>query len=169
MQHWPNLAGRDKFYGDPRGKNGAASVKWEAENLVNVKAPWDMWTAWETSAGNRTKIGKGVRVHRNVAASLARVFDAIWKASGESQAVIDSWGMHLLGGGYTFRLQRGGATLSNHSWGCAVDFDPARNGMGDHTPHFSNCPAVLKAFSDEGWRWGGHWSRPDAMHFEAIG
>jgi hypothetical protein len=165
---WPRQSERDTYYGDPRGKNGQPSVQWEIANLVNVPTPWALYTAWTTPAGNRTKIGKGVRVHKKCARSLVRVFEAIWKAARYDQRTIEAWGMHLLGGGYTFRLTRGGSSLSSHSWGCAIDFDPERNQMGDATPNFANVPEVLKAFADEGWEWGGNWSRPDGMHWQAA-
>lgn len=76
--------------------------------------------------------------------------------------------MHLYGGGYNFRLMRRSTRLSLHSWGCAVDFDPARNGFGDTTPHFEHFPAVLNAFANQGWTWGGKWSKPDGMHWQAA-
>lgn len=160
---FPHQSNVIAFYGDPRGRNGQPSKKWEAENLVLVGTPWRMVAAWDTKA-----VIRGVRIHRGCADSLARVFKAIWVAAGKDQATIEKWGMHLLGGGYNFRLMRGSNQLSMHSWGCAVDFDPARNGLGDSTPNFANIPQVLKAFADEGWTWGGRWARPDGMHWQAA-
>ena len=160
---FPHQNNVDAFYGNPRGKLGQPSSKWEKENLVIVKSPWKMVLAWD-----KTTRASGVRVHKKCADSLARVLQAIWLASGKNQATIEKWGMHLLGGGYNFRLMRGSNQLSMHSWGCAVDFDPERNGLGDSTPHFANVPQVLKAFNDEGWTWGGKWTRADGMHWQAA-
>lgn len=100
--------------------------------------------------------------------SLSSVLGAIWDAAGRNQAKINEWGMNLDGGGYNFRLMRGSTRLSMHSWGCAVDFDPARNGFGDSTPNFENYPAVLSAFAAECWTWGGQWTRADGMHWQAA-
>lgn len=164
MTDWPKQVDRNTFYGNPRGANGRVDPKWEANNIVRVEFPWECGVlAWDTN----TRV-KSCRVHRKCADSLKRVFAAIWAASGRNEAKIREWGMHLYGGGFEFRQVRGGSGLSSHSWGCAVDFDPLRNAMGDTTPNFANVPEVIKAFEAEGWECGIHWSRPDAMHFQAA-
>jgi hypothetical protein len=161
-QQWPHQSEVVAFYGNPQGQNGGPSVAWERANLVLVPTPWRLVTSW-----NGAPV-RGVRVHRKCSDSLRQIFSDIWTASGQNQQKIQEWGMHLFGGGYNFRLMKDGRRLSMHSWGCAVDFDPTRNGFGDTTPNFANLPAVLKAFSDEGWTWGGTWTKPDGMHWQAA-
>lgn len=100
--------------------------------------------------------------------SLERVFEAIWLSAEKQQGKIQEWGMHLYGGGQNFRLMREGTRLSMHSWGCAIDFDSARNAFGDTTPNFALIPQVLDAFRTEDWVWGGQWKKPDGMHFQAA-
>jgi hypothetical protein len=163
MPNWPKQSGCDAYYGDPRGKNGQASAKWESANLVKVPVPWKMVASWDPNIPI-----KSIRVHKNCAASLTRIMEVIWRDSDYEQATIAAWGMDKFGGGYNYRLTRGGSWLSMHAYGCAVDFDPARNGMGDRTPYFANCPEVLAAFKSEGWTWGGDWSNPDGMHWQAA-
>jgi hypothetical protein len=153
---WPLQRDCNKFYGNPRGKNGSASAAWESANLTLVKCPWVL--------RYDGKPVKGLRVHKKVAESLQRVLAAIWERVGRKQAEIDRIGMSIYGGGYNFRLMRGGSNLSMHSWGCALDFDPARNGMGDTTPNMDL--RVVEEFEREGWEWGGHWK--DGMHFQAA-
>ncbi len=160
MSIWPKQSQCDAFYGNPRGKNGKASLLWEIANLTLVKPPFKMYFAGQPV--------RGVRVHKKCAASLGRVFEAIWQASGRNQAKIDAWGVSVYGGAYNYRVMRGGNSLSMHSWGCAIDLDPARNGFGDSTPNFANVPAVLNAFKAEGWVWGGKWSKADGMHWQAA-
>lgn len=160
---WPTQAERSEFYGDPTGANGRPSAEWESVNIVRVAFPWEAVLAWD----KRIPVA-GARVHRKCAQSLARVFAEIWRAAGCNQLQIVDWGMDLYGGGYHYRSVRGGKGLSSHSWGCAVDFDPVRNGYGDKTPHFANVPEVLRAFEAEGWTWGGLWSKPDGMHWQAA-
>jgi D-alanyl-D-alanine carboxypeptidase len=96
------------------------------------------------------------------------VLAAVWAAADQREAKIREWGMHLYAGAYNFRPMRGATNLSMHAWGCAVDFDSARNGFGDRTPNFANLPAVLNAFASEGWTWGGQWAKPDGMHWQAA-
>jgi len=163
MSNWPHQSKVDEFYGDPRDDDGGSSAQWEKENIVYVNPPWKLVTAWDGRS-----VTKGVRVHRKCAESLKKVFDSIWTAAGKNEHKIREWGMHLYGGGHSFRLMKGGTRLSMHSYGCAVDFDPARNGFGDTTPNFENYPDVLDAFEKEGWTWGGNWKKPDGMHWQAA-
>jgi hypothetical protein len=160
--HWPQQRDCIAFYGDPRGRNGAASPKWEAANLTRLQPPFRM-----TYAGTPIK---SLRIHRLCAQSLARVLLAIWEAAGRDQKKVDAWGASIYGGAYNFRLMRGGSSLSMHSYGCAIDLDPARNAFHDLSGHFHECPQVVAAFEAEGWTWGGRWAGRscDPMHFQAA-
>lgn len=160
---WPAESQCNAFYGNPRGRDGRASPTWEAANLVLVPVPWRAVASWDASIAIRK-----VRVHRKVADSLTRVLSAIWEASGRNQKAIEEWGCHKIGGAYNFRTQRGASKLSMHAYGCAIDLDPDRNAMGDQAPNFMHIPQVLNAFKAEGWRWGGMFGRPDAMHWQAT-
>jgi len=157
---WPLQSECDAFYGNPRGINGHPSKSWMQANLTRVTPLFRM-----TYAGQPVK---SITIHRKCADSLQRVLDAVWTSSGHNQVLIDSWGMSIFGGSFNYRLMRGLNRLSMHSYGCAIDFDPARNGLGDTTPWLKECPLVLDAFAQEGWVWGGKWSRPDGMHFQAA-
>lgn len=162
MSKWPNQNDVDEFYGNPRGKNGEVSSKWMSENIVRLKTPWKLVTAWDFMPVS------GVRVHKKCSDSLERIFMRIWKAAQEDQQKINEWGMNLYAGGFNFRLMRGSSRLSMHSWGCAIDFDSARNSFGDTTPNFSLILPVLDAFNSEEWAWGGTWEKPDGMHWQAA-
>lgn len=160
MSVWPKQSEVDSFYGNPRGRNGGASTKWESENLTTVLVPFKI--TYDSRPVTR------IRIHKKCADSLLRVLNAIHVAYDKDQRQLDATGITIYGGAYNFRLMRGINRLSMHSWGCAIDFDPARNGLGDSTPNFANHPKILKAFKDEGWTWGGDWSRPDGMHWQAA-
>lgn len=162
-QRWPYQDEVDAFYGDPRGKNGEVDPSWESKNIVYVKTPWKLVTSWDFK-----EITKGVRVHKKCADSLKIIFDAIWQAADKNQSKINEWGMNLYAGGFQFRRMTGSSRLSMHSWGCAIDFDSARNAYSDTTPNFKLIPPVLEAFANEGWIWGGNWSKPDGMHWQAA-
>lgn len=159
---WPLQRDCDTFYGDPRGRDARASSVWEKANLTRIAPPFVM-----TYAGKPIKT---IAIHTRCAASLTRVLAAIWKSAGKDQKIVDVWGASIFAGSYVYRLKRGGSTLSMHSYGCALDLDPARNAFHDETPNFSNAPEVVKAFEDEGWTWGGRWRGRacDGMHFQAA-
>lgn len=159
---WPHQDEVDSFYGDPRGQDGEANPSWERDNIVKVRPPWGIVTAWDFQPVS------GIRLHRECAESLKKILEHIWVGSGRNENKIKEWGMHLYAGGYNFRPMRAGARLSMHSWGCAVDFDSARNAFGSHTPNFKSIPLILDAFANEGWTWGGDWTTPDGMHWQAA-
>lgn len=162
MPYWPKQSDAIQFYGDPRGRNGQASAKWEKENLVLARVPWKIYTSWDKKAMS------GIKMHKKCAESLERVLLSIWNYVERSQRNIAHMGLDLCGGGYSYRVMRGGNTLSMHSYGCAVDFDPARNGYGDDSPYLERFPAVIERFEREGWVWGGRWEKKDGMHFQAA-
>lgn len=172
MTQWPRQSECDAFYGNPRGRNGGHSLAWANANLVSVPVPFAMKTAWAPHHNIRS-----IQIHQKCAPSLRRVLEKIWEASGKNQKKIDEWGASLFGGSFNFRLMRGGSQLSMHSWGCAIDLDPARNGLGDYTPVLTPTHPVALAFKSEGWVHGADWDgdknvmderRPDAMHFQAA-
>lgn len=159
---WPTQSACDTFYGNPRGRNGGPSAAWESANLIRVTPPFVL--------KYMGKPVKTVTVHKKCADSLLRVLNNIWETASFRQSLIDEWGMSTFGGAYNYRLMRGGSRLSMHAYGCALDFDPDRNAMGDTTPKFLDFPWVIRSFEKEGWVWGGRWSGRscDGMHFQAA-
>ncbi|MGC4008861.1 MAG: M15 family metallopeptidase [Pseudomonas sp.] len=169
MIQWPTQAevlSNKSPYGDPRSKDRLRmSPGWEAKNIIYITPPFRMTYAGE--------VVKRIRVHKFCAASLGRVFDDLLAAAkakdtANPQKVLDHWGVSIFGGCVMYRLMRGSNRPSIHSYGAAIDLDPARNGLGDTTPRFAQFPEVLAAFAKEGWMWGGKWSRPDGMHWQAT-
>jgi hypothetical protein len=160
MPQWPHQSECDSFYGNPRGRNGRASPSWEAANLTKIEPPFKLYY-------DKRPV-RTVLIHKKCAESLLRVFESLWKTSGKDQKTIDEWGVSDYGGCYNFRLMRGSGRLSMHAYACAIDLDPSRNGLNDSTPRFAEYPWVIDAFEAEGWVWGGNWSRPDGMHFQAA-
>ena len=75
-----------------------------------------------------------------------------------------------LGGTFVARKIAGTDRASAHSWGIAIDVNPARSdywrwrrGTGwQHGP----AQAIVDAFEAEGFIWGGRWYHFDTMHFE---
>lgn len=159
--NWPTQAQADAFYGDPRGKNGNVNPHWYETNMVWVDVPWKLYYSGKA-------IKSRINVHKKVAGSLSRVLADIWNKAGHSQAQIDAWGMSDFSGSFNYRVKRGGRSLSMHAYGCAIDFDADSNGFGDKTPHFAGAKPVLDAWAAEGWVWGGTWSKPDGMHWQAA-
>ena len=70
--------------------------------------------------------------------------------------------------GYACRNIAGQDIASNHSWGLAVDINPARNPQST-TLRSEIPPAAVKMWEACGFYWGGRYViTKDAMHFEYI-
>lgn len=75
-------------------------------------------------------------------------------------------------GAYYPRFIRGSrSVLSNHSYGTAFDINVPWNGLGQ-TPALVGQPGSVRELvpiaHKWGFYWGGHFSRPDGMHFEVA-
>lgn len=151
MAVWPVQTKCAEYYGTPK----SAAL---ARDLVTIRCPWAL-----TFEG---KAVAGITIHKKCAPSLQRILQAIWDRLGRSQAEIDRIGMSKFSGSYNPRKIAGTNRWSPHAYGCAVDFDSANNWLGDTTPAMDR--RVIEEFEREGWEWGGHWTRPDGMHFQAA-
>lgn len=177
---WPRQSQCDSFYGDPRGGDHA-NKHWEAEHMCYVDCPWLLW--YNMGHGKHVRVPR-VYVHRQVSMSLLKVFASVHAhyttlaaehypdldagaLEQVTQQLMDEHGVSSFGGAFNFRLMRNGHSLSMHSYGIALDFDPDHNPFG-YPGRFKASSPLVMAFEAEGWTWGGRWSKPDAMHFQAA-
>lgn len=67
---------------------------------------------------------------------------------------------------YNCRMTTSGKSWSSHAWAAAVDINPEQNPFTSGKVVTDMPKAFIKAFTDEGFGWGGNWSSSkDAMHF----
>ena len=157
---WPKdtMTAKVAFYGDPRGPHGV-SQSWYSANVVRVTPPFKMTYAGKPIAS--------IAFHKKCAAALSAALGAIWDACDRDQQKIDAAGVSEFGGSFSYRLIRGASAISNHSFAIAIDIAPSGNALGvkkGKMPEF-----VVKAFDEQGFRWGGRYqTRKDWMHFEAV-
>lgn len=106
------------------------------------------------------------RCHRMVVPYVRGALAEV-EASGLA-GLLDRGDFQLAGGCYNPRLNRGGDpgfSLSRHSWGTAIDFNPSSNPYGEEP----TMPIeVVEIFRRWGFSWGGTWTVPDGMHFEWV-
>lgn len=153
---WPLQRNCVAFYGDPMGAG------FEAKNIVRVPVPFKL------KYGSSPK--SSVKAHRKCADILEEWLSEVWRNAERKQWVVDAWGISSFSGDFVVRQKRAGSTLSMHAFGCAWDFDAARNGFKDKTPHFAT-PGIIEnvvvPFEKLGGVWGGRWpNNTDGMHFQ---
>ncbi|MDR0663411.1 MAG: M15 family metallopeptidase [Spirochaetaceae bacterium] len=128
-------------------------------------------------------LGFSVQVHRDIVSPLSRV-EARIEELAKTETEIQDWlgSLHSITG-WNWRNVAGSETRSFHAYGAAVDLlMKARAGMETYwqwtaakgidwrtvpVEKLQNPPAaVIRAFEEEGFIWGGRWRRYDTMHFE---
>lgn len=149
---WPRESEMHDFYG------------MVGHNQVSLELPYVMRLAWDTS-----KTVKAIQCHEKVHDSLGTIFSKVKDHYGSA---ISDLGLDLFGGCLNVRQKKGGKSYSMHSWGIAVDLDPARNQLrwgrdkaqlakSDYDPFWS-------IVEGEGWVSLGREKNYDWMHFQAA-
>lgn len=142
------------FYGNFK-QNG-----WGDHHLTRIKPAFMMYY-------DRRPMTKGILVNIKCADAMLAAFAEIWDACGHAQHAVDVIGASVFGGCYNPRKITGMDRWSNHSWACAIDLDPSRNGF--NTGHGKMDSIVYLAFKRQGALWGGDYAhRTDPMHFEFV-
>lgn len=126
-----------KKYGDP--------------TLEHNMAVWDIPTNLEVGA-----IPKRLYCNKDLIQPLSKALDSLIK----TQCVLE---LKTWDGCFNIRKKRGLSSMSLHSWGIAIDVNAAWNALGKE-PTLS--AGFVKCFTDNGFDWGGTWTRKDGMHFQ---
>lgn len=127
--------------------------------------------------------GLQVSVHKSLAGPLRRI-EARLAAGRKTDPALDRFlrGLDRLEG-YNYRVIAETQTRSNHAYGSAIDVIP--RSYGGKNPYWlwapqekpgwyrsawarrwEPHPAVVRAFEEEGFVWGGKWLLFDTIHFE---
>jgi hypothetical protein len=139
---------------------GEFSVRPAAGDAVLVDPAWrDEWIV----SVDFPLVGV-TRCHRMVVPYIRGALAEV-EALGLAQH-LDRDDFQLAGGCWNARFNRGGDpgfSLSRHSWGTAIDFNPSTNRYGEEP----TLPLeIVEVFRRWGFSWGGTWTVPDGMHFE---
>ena len=143
-----------KIYGKPNQ---------QGSYLTTIKLPYPMRLAWDLN----TSVTK-MRCHKLIADDFINVFNDLLAHYGYDK--IKELGIDLFGGCFNFRQMRGGSDYSRHSWGIAVDLDPARNLLKEtsRTARFARTEykPMIDIFYKHGFVSLGREKNYDYMHFE---
>jgi len=102
------------------------------------------------------QIPKKILCNRDLVMPLSKAFQELIRTGNVNE--LKTWD-----GCFNIRKKRGQSTMSLHSWGIAIDMNAFSNCFGCH-PTLS--PGFVKCFTDNGFDWGGTWSKPDGMHMQ---
>jgi len=152
--HWPlqTQSELQAYYGDV------------GTNQTHVTSPYPLKIAWAPD-----KVITRFSCHKKVAGSISRVLHQVQEHYGNQ---IPDLGLDLWGGCLNVRKMRGGTNWSTHSWGIAIDWDPARNKLRQHsdTANFAKPEYDMwwKFWENEGWVSLGRTRNYDWMHVQAA-
>lgn len=126
------------------------------QNLVTVETP----QLRNLRAGATAKVS----CHKLVAPMFKRFLE-LCEQTGRLKYLLTYEGC------YSPRNTRGSSSLSTHAWGAAFDFNYQWN-MLERTPAKEGSTGslipVVGIAQACGFAWGGHYRRPDGMHFEPF-
>jgi hypothetical protein len=135
----------------------------EGTYLQTINLPYPMRIAWDLD-----KSVTRMRCHKLVADKFLAVFNDLLAHYGYEE--IKRLGIDLYGGCFNFRKMRGGSEYSRHSWGIAIDLDPARNKLKEtaRTARFARpeYKPMIDIFYKHGFVSLGREKNYDYMHFE---
>jgi hypothetical protein len=167
-------------FGVPYTASMALNETWKEANLTTVALPKGMlmYAAWD----NSIKVDH-IYIHRLLADNLSKVLTEIWATArfkvkqahgfdkttgyydGMTRKFLANLGLDQFGGTFNFRAIRGKKALSMHSYGIAIDLDPAHNALGAKVGRMPKW--VVAIFEKHGWFWGGKFKRrKDWQHFQ---
>jgi hypothetical protein len=134
-------------------ENIKVTGNWVSKNIVMTSIPQLI----------NIKGSDKVQFHQIAANQLVKLWKD-WERAGLLPLVL-TWG-----GSYVPRFIRGSrTTLSNHSFGSAFDINVAWNQLGAVPALVGQKGSVrelVQIANQNGFYWGGHFSRKDGMHFE---
>lgn len=160
----PSGITREKMFGSFEYKKiNSSEIRilgtWVQENIVAIEIPQ------LAGVEGASKQGK-VLFHKKAAAQLKAVFDVI-EELGLADRVIS------FAGTFYPRFVRGSSkSLSNHSFGSAIDINAPQNWLNQQPAAVGKKGSLLELvpiFNAFGFYWGGHYTRRlDGMHFEVA-
>lgn len=136
----------------------------DPDNLTSITLLYPMRIAWDL-----TKSVNKIQCHKLIALNLIDVFGDLLSHYGLPE--LQRLGIDLFGGCVNVRLMRGSKTKwSRHSWGIAIDLDPARNGLKTNWAKSQFSKPEYQIMADTFYKHGfinyGKEKNYDSMHFE---
>ena len=133
------------------------------EHQTKLTLPYPLRLSWAPETAVQR-----VTCHAKASEILEKIFSQILEHYGRDASEVHNARMDLFGGCLNVRKVRGGDNWSTHSWGAAIDLDPAHNGLRTHRDQATMPHEIIAIFEAEGWTSMGHARDYDYMHFQAA-
>tara|TARA_R110000803_G_scaffold120875_1_gene188980 strand:- start:186 stop:662 length:477 start_codon:yes stop_codon:yes gene_type:complete len=137
----------------------------DPSNLTTIVPPFPMYLSWDKSK----KISK-ITCHKLISRDLFNALTEILEHYGLER--IKYLGIDIYGGCLNVRKMRGGKKWSTHSWGIAIDLDPANNRLRwkRDKAHFAgeHYDVMFEIFLKHGFHSLGKEKDYDWMHLQAV-
>jgi hypothetical protein len=161
------------MFSNPANSDGTLNEAWEGANIRKI-APPDGWQLFFQGDDGLAPVS-GIRMNRLLedvfVAVLDDIRDHVRQDLGASatddqiRAQLHKLRLDQHGGGFNFRPITGGKSLSLHSFGIAIDWDP------EHNPRRKPLTRTLPnwwydVWKAHGWSDGRHFPTPDPMHVQ---
>lgn len=136
-------------------------------STADLRELWEEWLCHRGSGKfvDQTFFGRSIGGVATPAADAFKALEMALRSTGYSPA--SAWA-------YNCRNIAGTDRYSLHSFGIAIDIDPAQNPFSTGDPYsgkiqLDHVEAVLDIKNVRGrsiWAWGGNWTKRDRMHFQ---
>ncbi len=172
FEHWQDLQAISPMWAPERNKSKAWPAQKDVEsyfgkpgtNLTSIRAPYDMYYAWNGQAV------KTIQCNKLVAESLERVLMNVRNTYLPRER--SALGLDQFSGGFVIRPMKTSSKLSMHAYGIAFDFDDKHNQLRwtQAQARFAGPEYELwwAAWEDEGWISLGRERDFDWMHVQAA-
>ena len=163
LTYVPGYSNLNYYYGNPESGDepGILNKFFARDYLTIVELPFPMRLSWRPEVSVTR-----AQLHKLVAPAVVDALIEIQEHRGYDYLYEN--GFDYYGGGFNFRLQRGGRKLSIHSWGAAIDVNPhlaPYRQRDDNGRWINDQPAFITgAFLSRGF----FTYQYDGMHFQGV-
>lgn len=159
-----NNAARQKLFGTFTYEHAPVAGNFEHIRVTNNWVSENITVVTVTQLKQITG-GEKMQFHKKAASQLAKLWKD-WQDAGLLHLVLS------FDGSYVARFVRGSTSvLSNHAFGTAFDINVAWNRLGAVPALVGQKGSVRELVgiaNENGFYWGGHFTRMDGMHFEVA-
>ena len=157
------LSEKNKLFGTP-SKGG--------NNIIDLRPELPFKWVYKDGAGKIINSNYSIMINKNAKYNFINACNAVWNLAtrlspANPMTYIEKNNWNVTAGCFVYRYIANTTTLSNHSWGTAIDIDSVHNPWKNPlTTTFSK--DFVNCWKSNGFGWSGDYknTKSDPMHFE---